>query len=78
MADKKFTLEFDANMNVSKVKKSVSEIQSALNGINLSKGMASSASGTFKKLLEELDNYNNLTSQTATSMADIKKADKSL
>ena len=78
MADKKFTLTFDANMDVSKVKKSVSEIQSALNGINLSKSMASSASGTFKKLLEELDNYNNLTSQAATSMADIKKADKSL
>ena len=78
MADKKFTLTFDANMDVSKVKKSVSEIQSALNGLNLSKGMASSASGTFKKLLEELDNYNNLTSQAATSMADIKKADKSL
>ena len=78
MADKKFTLTFDANMDVSKVKKSVSEIQSALNGINLSKSMASSASGTFKKLLEELDKYNNLTSQTATSMTDIKKADKSL
>lgn len=78
MADKKFTLTFDANMDVSKVKKSVSEIQSVLNGINLSKSMASSAFGTFKKLLEELDNYNNLTSQAATSMADIKKADKSL
>ena len=78
MADKKFALVFDANMDVSKVKKSVSEIQSALNGLNLSKGMASSASGTFKKLFEELDNYNNLISQTATSMADIKKVDKSL
>ena len=78
MTKKKFALVFDANMDVSKVKKSVSEIQSALNGLNLSKGMASSVSGTFKKLIDELDNYNNLVSQTATSMADIKKADKSL
>lgn len=78
MADKKFTLVFDASMDVSKVKDSVSKIQSALNEINLSKGLSSSASGVFKKLLAELDNYNTLTSQAATSMADIKKADKSL
>ena len=78
MADKKFTLIFDASMDVSKVKDSVSKIQSALNEINLSKGLSSSASGVFKKLLAELDNYNTLTSQAATSMADIKKADKSL
>ena len=78
MADKKFTLVFDASMDVSKVKDSVSKIQSALNEINLSKGLSSSASGVFKKLLGELDNYNTLTSQAANSMADIKKADRSL
>ena len=78
MADKKFTLVFDASMDVSKVKDSVSKIQSALKEINLSKGLSSSASGVFKELLAELDNYNTLTSQAATSMADIKKADKSL
>ena len=53
MADKKFTLVFDASMDVSKVKDSVSKIQSALNEINLSKGLSSSASGVFKKLLAE-------------------------
>lgn len=78
MADKKFTLVFDASMDVSKIKDSVSKIQSALNEINLSKGLSSSASGVFKKLLAELDNYNTLTSQAATSMVDIKKADRSL
>ena len=78
MADKKFTVVFDANMDVSEVKKSVSEIQKAFNGINMSKGMSTGVGGTFKKLLEELDNYNNLTSQAQSSVADIKKADKSL
>lgn len=78
MADKKFAVTFDANMDVSEVKKSVSEIQKAFNSINMSKGMATGATGTFKKLLEELDNYNSLTSQAQNSMADIKKADKSL
>ena len=78
MAERKFVLTFDANMDVSKVKRSVSEIQSVLNNLNLSKGIQSSASGTFKKLLDELDHYNSLTSQAATSMSDIKKADRSL
>ena len=78
MAERKFVLTFDANMDVSKVKRSVSEIQSVLNNLNLSKGIQSSASGTFKKLLDELDHYNSLTFQAATSMSDIKKADRSL
>lgn len=78
MADKKFTVTFDANMDVSEVKKSVSEVQKAFNSINMSKGMSAGIGGTFKKLLEELDNYNNLTSQAQSSVADIKKADKSL
>lgn len=78
MADKKFTLVFDATMDVGKVKSSVSEIQKALNSLNMSKGMQSSTASIFKNLMNELDNYNTLTSQAATSMADIKKADKSL
>lgn len=78
MADKKFTLVFDATMDVGKVKSSVSEIQKALNSLNMSKGMQSSTASIFKNLMNELDNYSTLTSQAATSMADIKKADKSL
>ena len=78
MTNKKVAVTFEANMDVSKVKQSVSDIQKVFNDISMTKGMSSSASGVFKKLLDELDNYNELTSQAATSMADIKKADKSL
>ena len=78
MADKRITLTFDATMDVSKVRSSVSEIQKVLNGLSLPKGMQTSTSNMFQKLQDELNNYNALTSKTAHSIADVKQADKSL
>lgn len=78
MSGKKFPIVFSANMDISEVKRSVDAMQKAFNGLNMSKGFSNSITTTFKKLIEEVDAYNELTSQAATSMQDMGKADKAL
>ena len=77
MSKQRFELQFDAKMNVEQIKTAASQMEAAFSKIKLPGNLGSALTTTFTKLKNELANFDDLTSKTFTSMADVNKATKS-
>ena len=73
MAGQKFTLTFDANLNVSQMKGALGQIQSTLNGLHLPQNVTKELQGTFDKLQKEIQAFEVAASKDITSKTDFKK-----
>lgn len=77
MADKKFNITFDVDANIGPVKNAVSNLQSALNKINIPDSFKKGLTDTFTKLDNEIKNFESIASKGFTNLADVNKAEKS-
>ena len=77
MANKKFTLNFDASMNISQIKSAISEMQGAFSKIKVSKGLETNIQNTFKNINNEIKKFEELTGQSFHSLTDVSKASSS-
>lgn len=77
MNKQRFELQFDARMNVEQIKTAASQMEAAFSKIKLPGNLGSALTTTFAKLKTELANFDDITSKTFTSMADVNKATKS-
>ena len=75
--NQKFTLTFDAQLNVNQMKSALSQIQSTLNGLHLPQNISQGLQGTFNKLSGEVRNFEVLIGKDITSKADFTKLEKS-
>ena len=73
MAGQKFTLTFDANLNVSQMKGALGQIQSALNGLHLPQNITKGLQGSFDNLSKEIQSFEAALSKDITSKADFNK-----
>lgn len=73
MAGQKFTLTFDANLNVSQMKSALGQIQSTLNGLHLPQNVTKGLQSTFDKLQKEIQAFEVAASKDITSKTDFKK-----
>ena len=73
MAGQKFTLTFDAQMNVSQMKGALNQIQSSLNGLHLPQNITKNLQGTFDKLSKEIQDFEVAIGKDITGKADFKK-----
>lgn len=71
--NQKFTLTFDAQLNINQMKGALSQIQSTLNGLHLPQNIARGLQGTFDKLSNEIQNFEVAIGKDITSKADFKK-----
>lgn len=77
MANKSFTLNFDASMNISQIKSAISEMQRAFSGLKLSQGLNTNIQNVFGKINSELEKFEDLTSKSFHSLSDVSKASSS-
>lgn len=77
MSKQRFELQFDARMNVEQIKTATSQMEAAFSKIKLPGNLGSALTTTIAKLKTELENFDDITSKTFTSMADVNKATKS-
>ena len=77
MANKNFTLNFDASMNISQIKSAISEMQRAFSGLKLSQGLNTNIQNVFDKINDELEKFENLTNKSFHSLSDVSKASSS-
>ena len=77
MANKNFTLNFDASMNISQIKSAISEMQRAFSGLKLSQGLNANIQNVFSKINSELEKFEDLTSKSFHSLSDVSKASSS-
>lgn len=77
MANKNFTLNFDASMNISQIKSAISEMQKAFSGLKLSQGLNTNIQNVFGKINDELKEFENLTNKSFHSLSDVSKASSS-
>lgn len=75
--NQKFTLTFDAQLNISQMKSALSNIQSELNKLKLSTGADRGLQDTFTKLSNEVKNFENLTNKSSFTSADFKQVERS-
>lgn len=73
--NQKFTLTFDAQLNVNQMKGALSQIQSTLNGLKLPYNLTKGLQGTFDNLVKEVQNFEAALGRDITSKADFKKLD---
>lgn len=77
MANKNFTLNFDASMNISQIRGAISEMQKAFSRLKLSQGLETNIKNTFENINDEIKNFEELTSKSFHSLSDISKASSS-
>ena len=79
MADKKFTLTFDVEGNLAPIKGAVKDFQSTIKSANfqIPVGIQGNIDKIITKLNAEIAEFESLTSQGFSNMADIGKAEKS-
>lgn len=77
MAGQKFTLTFDANLEVSKMKTALSDVQKSLNGLQLPQNITKNLQSTFQKLSQEVQNFEVQAGKDITSKTDFSKLEKS-
>lgn len=75
--NQKFTLTFDAQLNISQMKSALSNIQSELNKLKLPAGADRGLQDTFTKLSNEVKNFENLTNKSSFTSADFKQVERS-
>lgn len=79
MADKKFTLTFDVEGNLAPIKGAIKDFQSTIKSakFQIPAGIQGNIDKTISKLNAEIAEFESLTSQGFSNMADIGKAEKS-
>lgn len=77
MAGQRYTLTFDANLNVSQMKGALNQIQGALNGLKLPANIGRGFNDTFNKLTKEVQNFETITSKGINNATDLKALERS-
>lgn len=77
MAGKNFTLNFDASMNISQIRGALAEIQRSFSGLKLSQNLNTNIENTFKKINNELENFEKLSSRSVSSLSEVSKISNS-
>lgn len=73
MAGQKYTLTFDANLNVSQIKSALGQLQSNLNGLHLPQNISKGLQGSFDTLKKELQDFEAIMSKDITGKTDFRK-----
>ena len=77
MAQQKFTLTFDAQLNVSQMKGALSELQGSLNKLNIPDSMGKGIQNTMSQLQKEILNFETKASKQITNKSDFTNIEKS-
>ena len=72
MPNKKFNIDFDASMNISKVKIAVGEIQKSLSGVSMPQNISTRFARTFEKLNQEIANFEQQAAKGLNEIGDFK------
>lgn len=72
MPNKKFNIDFDASMNISKVKIAVGEIQKSLSGVSMPQNISTRFAKTFEKLNQEIANFEQQAAKGLNEIGDFK------
>lgn len=78
MANQKFNITFDANLNISQMKSALGEIQSSLAKLHLPQNVGKGLQETFQRLNQEVKNFEELSSKKINTKSDYGKLEKSL
>lgn len=70
--NQKFTLTFDAQLNIGQMKGSLDQIRTTLSSLKLPASLEKGLQGTFQKLSQEVQNYEKIISQGINSDKDMK------
>ena len=73
MAGQKFTLTFDAQLNVGQMKGAIGQIQSTLNGLHLPQNISRGLQGTIDQLNKELQGFETSLGKNITNKGDFNK-----
>ena len=76
MPNKKFNIDFDASMNISKVKIAVGEIQKSLSGVSMPQNISTRFAKTFEKLNQEIANFEQQAAKGLNEIGDFKNITK--
>lgn len=74
MANQRFNIQFDFQANMGPVKSQITELQKTLSNINLPPNLAANFEGLFGKLEAEMSNFQAMTKNGFSGMADVNKA----
>ena len=77
MGNQRFNIQFDFQANVGPMKAAISELQKSLTGVKLPDNMANNFTKIFNNLESEFANFQALTKDGLTSMADVNKVQSS-
>lgn len=78
MANQKFNITFDANLNISQMKSALGEIQSSFAKLHLPQNVGKGLQEIFQKLNQEVKNFEELSSKKINTKSDYGKLEKSL
>ncbi len=73
----KFSIVFDASMNVNQIKEAANQINNSFQKIKLPDNLSASFSKVFDKLNKEIETFKELSGRELTSMSDISKVSRS-
>ena len=73
MAGQRYTLTFDANLNINQMKSALSQIQSSLNGLHLPQNLSKGLQGSFDNLKKELQGFEAIMGKDITGKNDFHK-----
>lgn len=77
MADKKFTLTFDAKMELNEIRQSITTLKNSLATLEIPKESTKGFERTLKKINESLIDFESLTNSGIETLADAKKIETS-
>ena len=77
MAERRFTIQLDAQMNIAQVKNAVSTMQAELSKLNLPQDIGAKLSGTFTKLTGEIERFQAMSSKGIASAGDFNQLARS-
>lgn len=75
--NQRFSITFDASLNVSQMKGALNDIQKSLNNLHLPQNATKGLQGTFSKLSEEIQKFEVAAGKEIGSKADFSKLEKS-
>ena len=77
MAERRFTVRLDAEMNISQVKSAVQTMQTELSKLNLPQDVGSKLTGTFDKLTGEIERFQAMSAKGIGSSKDFTQLERS-
>ena len=77
MAERRFTVRLDAEMNISQVKSAIQTMQTELSKLNLPQDVGSKLTGTFDKLTGEIEKFQAMSAKGIGSSKDFTQLERS-